>query len=74
MHRVVAPALKLGVPTFGVTVTARSAVVGLPQVPVPVARTVKLLVTLLTCPVVELMLAPPLNMLYDTVPLVTVAV
>lgn len=62
MHTVVAPAVKLGVPTLGVTVTARSAVVG-PLQPAAVALTVKLLVTLLTTPVVVLMFAPPLSML-----------
>ena len=61
---VVAPAVKLGVPTLGVTVTARLAVVG-PLQPAAVATTVKLPVTLLTTPVAGSMLAPvPFKMLY----------
>ena len=62
---VVAPAVKLGVPTLGVTVTIRLAVVFEPQVPAAVATTVKLPVTLLTMPVAGSMLAPvPFKMLY----------
>jgi hypothetical protein len=64
-HNVEAPAVNDGVPTFGVTVTTKSAVVGPPQLPVAVALTVKFPVTLLTAPVVGLMVAPPLTMLYD---------
>ena len=62
-HNVVAPAVNAGVPTFGVTVTGKSAVAGFPQTPDAVARTVKLAVTLLITPVVELIEAPPVRML-----------
>jgi hypothetical protein len=64
-HKVEAPAVKLGEPRALVTLTTKSVVVGPPQEPVAVALTVKFPVTLLTAPVVELMLAPPLTMLYD---------
>ena len=58
-QRDVAPAEKEGVPTLGVTVTLRVAVVFGPQVPEAVARTTKLEVTPDTTPVVALMEAPP---------------
>jgi hypothetical protein len=64
-HKVDGPAVKLGVPRVLVTVTTKSAVV-IPQEPVAVALTVKLLVTLFTAPVVEFMVAPPESMLYVT--------
>ena len=50
----------------GFTVTARSAIVPVPHVPFPVARTVKLPVTLLTNPVEEFIDAPPDKILYVT--------
>jgi hypothetical protein len=52
-----------GVPTLAVTVTGKFAVVGLPQVAEAVARTVKFVVTLLTKPLAELIVAPPFTML-----------
>jgi hypothetical protein len=64
-HNVDAPAVKLGLPTVFVTETEKSAVVGPPQEPVAVALTIKLPVTLLTAPVVGLMVAPLLTILYD---------